>query len=201
MAFPGSNVHRVSRRKLGRGQHYQLPSFTVGVASSGSTVTLTFSQAVIVSGTIPLNVGGGLTLVSQTVNNPTTVTQVYSGAVSGQPWSVSSAAPVLSSLGGSLTASNGVFGVDVAVITGIVHGTTGQCTVNFSQSIITKASASSTILIGTSVPTFAAATGAAATATGTGFPTAAGQAAWACSGGVDQAVTTTKLAVGGGIVG
>ena len=78
-AYPGANVHRVSRRRLGRGQHPQFAAVGAAIGSNSATVTITFSQAVIVSGTINLNVSGGLTLVSQTVNSPTVVTQVYSG--------------------------------------------------------------------------------------------------------------------------
>ena len=56
-SYPGAKVHRVSRRKLGRGQHVQLPSATVTAAAVTTTVTLTFSQSVVVGGPIPLVLG------------------------------------------------------------------------------------------------------------------------------------------------
>lgn len=83
MAFPGPKVHRVSRRKLGRGQSV--------VSSSGNsvncvltvvttTLTMTFAKPVVVSGIIPVT-SAGLTLVSQTVVSSTVVTQVWSATL------------------------------------------------------------------------------------------------------------------------
>ena len=81
MAYPGAKVHRVSRRKLGRGQYPPSLGTTVVMTSTGTTnVTLTFARPVMVSGTIPTTVAT-LTLVSQTVVSPTVVTQVWSGNV------------------------------------------------------------------------------------------------------------------------
>lgn len=86
-SYPGSKVHRPSRRNLGRGQHVQLPSADVVVTSAMATATLTFSVPIIANGSIPLNVTGGLTLVSQEQTAPNVVVQVYSGALSGEDYS------------------------------------------------------------------------------------------------------------------
>ena len=78
--------------KLGRGQHVPRPVATVTASASTGTVTLTFSQPVIVSGNIPLNLSGSQTLVSQTITSSTVVTQVYSATVVGDTWSIGSGA-------------------------------------------------------------------------------------------------------------
>lgn len=81
MAYPGGKVHRVNRRKLGRGQYPSSLGTTVAMTSSGTTnVTLTFARPVTVFGVIPTTVAT-LSLVSQTVVSPTVVTQVWSGNV------------------------------------------------------------------------------------------------------------------------
>ena len=108
-SFPGSKVHRVSRRKLGRGQHVPRPVVTVTAAAATVTVTLTFSMPVIVSGTIKLNLSGSQTLVSQTITSSTVVTQVYSATVVGDTWSISSGAPVATYQGGTLAPASGTF--------------------------------------------------------------------------------------------
>lgn len=108
-SYPGAKVHRVSRRKLGRGQHVQLPSATVTAAASTTTVTLTFSQSVVVGGPIPLVLGTPQTPVSQVQTSPTSVTIVYPATVVGSTWSISSAAPVSTFQGGGLAAASGTF--------------------------------------------------------------------------------------------
>src|ERR1700690_4049493 len=106
--YPGPKVHRVSRRKLGRGQYPQTTAVTVTVTDTGSTATITFSQPVVVSGTIALNVSGGLTLTSQTVVSNTVVTQVYSGTLATKTWSIASnTANVRGVTGGGLAAASG----------------------------------------------------------------------------------------------
>lgn len=108
-SFPGAKVHRVNRRKLGRGQHPVLPSATVAVTSSSDTATLTFSQPVIVNGAINLNVSGGLTVVTQTVVSPTVVTILYSAALSTHTWSFSNTNPVSTYQGGTVAPASGTF--------------------------------------------------------------------------------------------
>lgn len=81
-SFPSSKVHRPSRRKLGRGQHAQVPPVACTPTFSTTTITLTFATPVIVSGTIPLTVLGGSTFVSQAVSSPTVVTQTWSSSFS-----------------------------------------------------------------------------------------------------------------------
>jgi hypothetical protein len=110
MAYPGAKVHRVSRRKLGRGQYPASNGITVVVTSSGTTnMTLTFSRPVVVTGTIPSTVATR-TLVSQTVVSPTVVTQVWSGNVTALAYTVpSNAANVSSYQGGALVGAAGTF--------------------------------------------------------------------------------------------
>jgi len=75
-------VNRRSRRVMPRGQGAGIPvGATAVLTSTGTTnVTITFSQPVVVTGTLGMTVAT-LTLVSQTVVSPTVVTQVWNGNV------------------------------------------------------------------------------------------------------------------------
>jgi hypothetical protein len=108
-SYPSAKVHRFSRRQLGRGQHVQQPSVVATPVATTTTVVITFGVPVVVSGTINLHLSGSHTLVSQTVNSPTQVTQVYSATVVGATWSLSSAEPVATFQGGSLASASGTF--------------------------------------------------------------------------------------------
>ena len=108
-SYPGSKVHRSSRRKLGRGQSVQRAAAGVSAIASTVTVTLTFDRPVIVSGTIQMNVGTGIPLVSQEQTSPTTVVQVYQSTVAGKTWSIGEGAPVATFQGGGLAATSGTF--------------------------------------------------------------------------------------------
>lgn len=109
MPYPGNKVHRRGRRHAGRGQGPFPPNITTAVTGSGSTVTLTFSSPVIVTGSIPITVAT-LTIVSQTVVNSTTVTITMSGTVATHAWSLPSPIPnVVSYQGGPATGGAGTF--------------------------------------------------------------------------------------------
>lgn len=110
MAYPGSKVHRVSRRKLGRGQYPTSNGVTVVVTDTGSTATLTFARPVVVTGNIPMTVSGGTTLTSQTIVSPTVVTQVYSSALTTKTYNLpSGAANVATYQGGQVIGAAGTF--------------------------------------------------------------------------------------------
>lgn len=110
MGYPGSKVHRVNRRKLGRGQFPATVSVTAAITSSGTTnLTLTFSGPVVVTGTIPTTVATR-TLVSQTIVSPTVVTQVWSGNVTGLAYTLpSNPANVSTYQGGVVAGIAGTF--------------------------------------------------------------------------------------------
>jgi hypothetical protein len=109
-SFPGSKVHRVSRRKLGRGQHVQLPPVMITGAAATTTVTLTFSTPVVVSGNIPLTLSAGGPLLSQSQTSPTTVVQHYTSSAAGATWSIAAGLPMISTFqGGSNAAAGGTF--------------------------------------------------------------------------------------------
>lgn len=109
-AYPTPKVHRNNRRKLGRGQYPTSNGITVVVTDTGSVATLTFSRPVVVTGTIPMTVSGGLTFVSQTVVSPTVVTQTWSAALSAKTYVIpSGAANVSSYQGGQLVGAAGTF--------------------------------------------------------------------------------------------
>ena len=99
-AFPTSKVHRVSRRKLGRGQHVQLPLATAVVTSASDTATITFSVPVVVNGSLDLHVTG-LTLVSQIQVSSTVWHLLYSGPLTGIAYvGIPSGSPVVQTMQG-----------------------------------------------------------------------------------------------------
>jgi hypothetical protein len=77
-SFPGSKVHRVSRRRLGKGQSPQRTAVTLTPTVNVAVVTLTGNVPFIVSGPIPLLTSGGGPIVSQVQTSPTTVNVVFS---------------------------------------------------------------------------------------------------------------------------
>ena len=108
-SYPSAKVHRHNRRTLGRGQYVAATGTPVALTSSGSTVTMTFSKPVIVSGTIPLQVNG-LTLVSQQITGNNTVTQTWSGAVATHAYNLpAGAANVATYQGGGTFGASGTF--------------------------------------------------------------------------------------------
>ena len=109
-SFPSAKVHRVSRTKLGKGQHVQIPFVTVTVTAATNTATLTFSGPVVVDGNIPLVVAGGVTLVSQTQVSPTVFHQLFSGPLTGLAWSIAGGVPEVATFqGGGLAPASGTF--------------------------------------------------------------------------------------------
>jgi hypothetical protein len=76
-SYPGPKVHRVSRRKLGRGQYPNSLGTTVVLTNpSADVITMTFARPVVVTGVIPLTSSTGA-FVSQAVVSPTVVTQTW----------------------------------------------------------------------------------------------------------------------------
>jgi hypothetical protein len=109
-SFPGSKVHRVSRRKLGRGQSVPRPGTTLVVTSASMTATLTFGSPVIVSGPIDLHVSGGLVPVTQTQTSPTVVTILYGSTLATHTYSFNGATePVATFQGGQANNAAGTF--------------------------------------------------------------------------------------------
>jgi len=109
MAYPGPKVHRVSRRKLGRGQYPNISGTQTTATPSGSTVVLTWSQPVVVRGNLAITVAT-LTFVSQVINSPTQVTITMSGAVATHAYSFNGNQPNISaSNGGAVSSAAGTF--------------------------------------------------------------------------------------------
>lgn len=109
-SYPTNKVHRVSRRRLGRGQHVQIPAASVTATASTTTVTLTFSVPVVVNGAIPFTLGTPQDLVSQVQVSPTVVHLVFPLTVVGSTWSIpGGGAAVQTFQGGSLAAASGTF--------------------------------------------------------------------------------------------
>jgi hypothetical protein len=81
--YPGAKVHRVNRRKLGRGQYPTGGNISVVLTDATTVLTMTFSAPVVVTGQIPVTVAGGPTFVSQTVVSQTVVQQTWSATLVG----------------------------------------------------------------------------------------------------------------------
>jgi hypothetical protein len=110
MSYPGAKVHRVNRRKLGRGQYPPSLGTTVVLTTTGTTnLTMTFARPVVVTGVIPVT-SAGLTIVSQTVVSPTVVTQVWSASVAAATMTFpSNAANVTTQQGGGVAGETVTF--------------------------------------------------------------------------------------------
>ena len=109
-SYPSAKVHRPSRRKLGRGQHTQLPQANLVVTDTADTATLTFDRPVIVNGVIPLNVTGGVTLTTQTIVSQTVVHQLYSGPLTTLQYSFPANDPSVANMqGGGCAGAAGTF--------------------------------------------------------------------------------------------
>lgn len=108
-SFPGSKVHRVSRRQLGRGQSPSRPGATFVMTSASDTATLTFDVPVVVQGPVLLDVEGPLAIVSQTQTSPTVLEIVLESAVAGLDWSLPAGQPIATFQGGGVAAASGTF--------------------------------------------------------------------------------------------
>jgi hypothetical protein len=108
-SYPTPNVHRVNRRKLGRGQFPPINLVPVTITSSSDTATITFAQAMVVPGKVGLLVTGGPTFVSQAIVSPTVVTQLFSAALATHAYTLPQNAGPKNSQGGGNAASSGTF--------------------------------------------------------------------------------------------
>ena len=85
-SFPGSNVHRVPRRKLGRGQHSIPPMVAIVavVSHSSHTITIQFASNVVVTGIPPLVIGANKDEgTSFVVDYPNQITITFAAEVAG----------------------------------------------------------------------------------------------------------------------
>jgi hypothetical protein len=104
MAYPTAKTHRISRRKLGRGQYPPSSAIIPTLTTTGTTnLTITFNRPVVVTGVIPCT-SAGLTIVSQTVVSSTVVTQVWSAPIAAATVSIPPNAPNVSSYQGGAVA-------------------------------------------------------------------------------------------------
>ena len=106
MAFPGAKVHRVNRRRLGHNQFPVGNVVTVIPTVATTTLTLTFSGPVVVTGIIPVTTSGAQTVVSQTIVSPTVVTQLWSATLVGSTLTIPSNPTNVSTFQGGVVAGN-----------------------------------------------------------------------------------------------
>jgi hypothetical protein len=108
--YPTSKVHRVSRRKLGRGQYPPISPISLTVTSSGSTATFTSAVPLVISGTVPVAVAGGPTFISQAIVSPYVFSQTFSEAVATHTYSIPAGATnIRSAQGGVTVGESGTF--------------------------------------------------------------------------------------------
>lgn len=109
MAFPTANRKTPSRRRNQRGGGPFPPYVVTTIAPSGSTLILTFSSPVNISGNIAATVATR-TFVSQHVDSPTQVTITMSGTVAGLAYAVPTPIPQASTYqGGQVLGASGTF--------------------------------------------------------------------------------------------
>jgi hypothetical protein len=111
MGFPGSKVHRSSRRKLGRGQYPPVAPVTATATAATTTVTVQLSVPCVISGPFPIKVATISDVPSQVVSsNRQTITLVFGETVVGKAWSITPGLSVcLSDQGGVLAGASGTF--------------------------------------------------------------------------------------------
>lgn len=99
-SFPTAKAHRVDRRKLGRGQHIQLPLVTCVVTSAADHATLTFNVPVVVNGSLDL-VPVGLVYQGQEQISSTVYQVNYDSAVTGVAYDgIAAGSPIVQSMQG-----------------------------------------------------------------------------------------------------
>ena len=112
-SFPTPNVHRRSRRKLGRGQYPQLPSAVALPTEDTADVIIDFDQPVVVFGAVDLHLTritpAVPALLTQVVMSTTQVVQTYASTVVGCDWALGPDAAVRTHAGGGLAAASGTF--------------------------------------------------------------------------------------------
>jgi len=90
-SFPGAKVHRLNRRKLGRGQFPNIPSATLTVTLPSATVVkIVSSVPTVFSPSVPLTISAGGPVVSQDQVSQTEVDLHLTSAGTGATWSVPS---------------------------------------------------------------------------------------------------------------
>jgi hypothetical protein len=108
--YPTSKVHRVSRRRLGRGQYPAIAPLSLTLTASGDVVTFTSTVPLVVSGQVPLTLGASVTYVSQSIVSPYVFTQTYSASVATSTYVLPPGAPnVRTSQGGVTVGESGTF--------------------------------------------------------------------------------------------
>jgi hypothetical protein len=108
-SFPGSKVHRVSRRQLGRGQHVQLAAVTLTAVASTVTVTVTASAPIILSGR-PAWITNTGSIVSFAQTSATVFTLTFTSSQAAASYALAAGDPnIRTPQGGSNTALSGTF--------------------------------------------------------------------------------------------
>lgn len=108
-SYPGSKVHRPNNpRKLGRGQHPQLPGGSITVTNPSADVMQIVASGPVVWARSINATAVGQTIVSQSVLSATTVQITFSGSIASAAWTVATGAGT-SVYGGLTPPASGTF--------------------------------------------------------------------------------------------
>lgn len=112
MAFPGPKVHRVSRRKLGRGQMTSPVVAMVTPTAATDVATLVFSQPVIWSmpGTVPtFFTCTGIAAVSAVQTSSTQIAITFAASVAAAAYKFVQDVTITQANGGAIAPASGTF--------------------------------------------------------------------------------------------
>jgi len=107
-SYPGAKVHRVNRRKLGRGQVPGVASPTLTVTAHSADVARVVSSEPVVWGSLAGMTVATRTYVSAAVVDQSTIDVTFSGAIAGLAYSVPAGVGT-SYQGGPTAAKSGTF--------------------------------------------------------------------------------------------
>lgn len=108
-SFPGAKVHRVNRRRLGRGQTPNIPGTPVTVTSTGADSFKVVAGAPCVFNTSASGISvATLTFVSAVQSSTTELDVTMSGAITGHAYTIA-AGKGITFMGGQTAAAAGTF--------------------------------------------------------------------------------------------
>jgi hypothetical protein len=108
--YPTSKVHRVSRRRLGRGQYPPIAPLALALTAAAETITFTSTVPLVVSGIVPVTLSVGGPVLSQSITSPYVFTQTYTTSVAAATYSLAPNAPnVRTAQGGVTVGESGTF--------------------------------------------------------------------------------------------
>ncbi len=108
-SYPTSKVHRVNRRKLGKGQRAHTPPGIATVTNTVAVVHLAFNVPVVISGPVPITVAT-LTYLSQNVVDNQHVDVTFNATTVSHAWALTGGGSTIQTYqGGTVASASGTF--------------------------------------------------------------------------------------------